>query len=124
MFLHRYKEQCSDGNLRLISHSLGAQVVFPALARLHSWDAWSSKFDSVHLLAVAIDDESPTADHPEYYPALQDEVGTTFNYFNRQDSPLGYAYEARERDRVLGRRSSVRSWSYYWIRRRTSPLRR
>lgn len=109
-FLYRQEQMlCSSTTLRLISHSLGSQVVFSALRTLNGWwDSWD-QVATVHLLGAANDDETPTYQRPDTYYAIRDDTGATFNYHNREDYVLGYGYEAREGDQALGR---VGNWDW------------
>ncbi|HXW12254.1 MAG TPA: DUF726 domain-containing protein [Nitrososphaeraceae archaeon] len=58
-FILDFKNECKDADIRLIAHSLGAEVVNSTLASLRSNQQWDKKagsnIESVHLLGAAID---------------------------------------------------------------------
>jgi esterase/lipase superfamily enzyme len=56
-----YKEICTNDDVRLIAHSLGARVTLAALQSLHTNPDWtntvSNEIKSVHLVGAAVDNE-------------------------------------------------------------------
>ncbi|WP_330633187.1 N-acetylmuramoyl-L-alanine amidase [Halocatena halophila] len=103
-FLLQYRQSCPNGVLRLISHSLGARVVTYALRTLRESPTWQSKgykINTVSMLAAAIDNETPTPEHPTSHKAFVHEVGHTFNYHSWEDDALTW-FNVGESDQALG----------------------
>jgi esterase/lipase superfamily enzyme len=83
----------SDGvdYLRVVTHSLGVQVLLSAIRWLRDFDDWNSKLRTVHLLGAAQDNEAPTDESDwtqENYWAIRYETDALFNYYNRDDTKL------------------------------------
>ncbi|MDF2736268.1 MAG: hypothetical protein K0S93_124 [Nitrososphaeraceae archaeon] len=65
-FILDLKKFCSDADIHLVGHSLGASVILNALDRLHNdprlqlWNAEERDYrvDSVHLLGAAVNPEA------------------------------------------------------------------
>lgn len=103
-FLLDYKYYGS-GTLRVVTHSLGVQVLFSALRWLDSndtWDYYGYEVTSTHLLGAAQDNESPTKEWLDTYYAIRNETTTTFNYWNQEDDTLEYYFNTYEFDQALG----------------------
>ncbi len=99
-----YKVICG-GTLRLVSHSLGAQVLFSALRTLDASAAWNDfgfRVDSVHLLGAAQDNEAPTTEWRATYDAVRTETVETVNYHSEADDVLQWIYNSFEFDQALG----------------------
>lgn len=108
-----FKDACSSNNVRIIAHSLGSRVVLSALDRLHAntsypeWNTNNFTIASVHLLGAAVDDEevsknlsdtrdSPYDDQIVYGQAIEEEVSSFYNLFNREDDRLEPAFSDPE----------------------------
>lgn len=103
-FLLDYKYYC-DGTLRVVTHSLGVQVLFAALRWLDShdtWDYYGYEVTSTHTLGAAQDNESPTKEWPDTYDAISNETTATLNYWNHEDDTLEYYFNTYEFDQALG----------------------
>lgn len=95
-FIMNYKEACSNTNIRIIAHSLGAQVALWTVSKLNSDDSWRHRIQSLHLLGAAVShdqtkssirlDEKTTGDAVEY------EVQYAWNYYSTEDPILNYGY--------------------------------
>ena len=108
-----FKEACSSNNVRIIAHSLGSRVVLSALDRLHTntsyaeWNTNNFTIASVHLLGAAVDNEevsknlsdtrdSPYDDQIVYGQAIEEEVSSFYNLFNREDDRIEPAFSDPE----------------------------
>lgn len=104
-FCHDYRGRNPDTTLRVVGHSLGAEVVLNAVAALDEADA-DGVLDSVTLLGAAVDDEAaslwagPFED--EYGHELQRRVGRVDNFYKTDDETLTGLYEFAEWDSALG----------------------
>lgn len=103
-FLADYREAAPETTVRLIAHSLGAQVAFSAAERLADADV-TDAVDSLSLLGAAVDDEAASlgAFDETYGHALQTAVGQVDNFYKTDDETLGGLYEFAEWDTALGR---------------------
>jgi hypothetical protein len=87
-------EEIEDGGvdyLRVVTHSLGVQVLFSALRWLHDSNTWSSKLRTAHLTGAAVDNEAPTDESDwtqENYHAIRYETDSLFNYYSENDMVL------------------------------------
>ena len=99
------KNKCRDTDLRLIAHSLGAEVVKSALASLSSNQQWNEKsglnITSIHLLGAAID-RSSVAANTTFGKAIDKLVGGFYNLRNSEDNMLEYVYRYVEKRDALG----------------------
>jgi esterase/lipase superfamily enzyme len=104
-FLLDYKYYCG-GTVRLLSHSLGAQVLFSSLRYLDGssyWNDYGYQLRSVHPFGAATDNEVPSYEEGrETYVAVRDQVDHAHNYFNQADDVLQYIYNTFEFDQALG----------------------
>lgn len=76
--------------LRVITHSLGVQVLFRALQWLYD-SVYHVELASAHLLGAAHDDEAPTNESDwtmENFYALRYDTTVTFNYFSTNDDTV------------------------------------
>lgn len=104
-FLLDYKLACPSANVRLQSHSLGAQVLLSALRWLDShstWDYYGWRVETTHLMGAAQDNEAPTLEWPDTYYAILYETRATFNYYSEEDDTLEWIYNTFEFDQALG----------------------
>ncbi|WP_129115263.1 alpha/beta hydrolase [Halegenticoccus tardaugens] len=100
-----FKYYCPDRSLRLVCHSLGAQVVFSALRVLDGTPDWNDggyRIDTIHPFGAATDNEVPTDANPETFDAIATEVGRAHNYHSEEDDVLQWIYSTIEFDRALG----------------------
>lgn len=103
--LVQIKENCSADLARVVTHSLGAQVLLKALRVLDGWSRWEDpgfEVFSTHLLGAAQDNEAPTDEWPETYWAIRQETTASFNYFSEEDDTLEWIYNTFEFDQALG----------------------
>jgi hypothetical protein len=96
------KNDCPQLGVRIIAHSLGARVIFNALASLDTNREWNSnnfKIASMHLMGAAVDNEevskrssdtgdSAYDDRRVYGGAIERPVNRTYNLFNPEDNLL------------------------------------
>jgi len=103
-FLVDYKYQCPNSTVRLVSHSLGAQVLLSSLRSLNgSWFTDNGyEVYSTHLLGAAQDNEAPTKESIDTYEAIRDVVTGAFNYHSHEDDVLQWVYNTIEFDQALG----------------------
>ncbi|WP_135851677.1 twin-arginine translocation signal domain-containing protein [Halorussus salinus] len=103
-FLVDYKYQCPNSTVRLVSHSLGAQVLLSSLRSLNgSWFTDNGyEVYSTHLLGAAQDNEAPTQESIDTYNAIRDVVTGAFNYHSHEDDVLQWVYNTIEFDQALG----------------------
>lgn len=92
---------CSGADIRLLSHSLGAQVVLSTLRYLQAWE-WDRAVTSLHLMGAAQDNEAPSTEWPDTYTAIRDYTGETYNYYSEADDVLQWVYNTFEWDQALG----------------------
>jgi hypothetical protein len=110
-FIRDLKIACEDIQLRLIGHSLGAQVILNALDHLRNDSLWNNRgytISSVHLLGAAVDDEEISA-RSSFGIAIQNEVEEFHNKFNPQDDILERIYRNVEHDIALGENGADRN---------------
>jgi hypothetical protein len=114
------KNDCPQLVVRIIAHSLGARVIFNALASLDSNQEWNSnnfKIASMHLMGAAVDNEEVSKrssdtdnanDDRIYGGAIERQLIKTYNLFNPEDNLLQperfpYTYYSQyEHDNALG----------------------
>ena len=104
-FILDFKNECKDADIRLIAHSLGAEVVNSTLASLSSNQQWDKKagsnITSVHLLGAAID-RSSVAANTTLGKAIDKLVSNFYNLRNSEDNMLQYVYRSLEQHDALG----------------------
>jgi pimeloyl-ACP methyl ester carboxylesterase len=98
-FVRDYRRLNPDAAVRLVGHSLGAQVVLSALERLSGGD---DGVDSVTLLGGAVDDDAPSFGVGDYGDAIATAAGRVDNYHSRNDDRLRRYYPAVEFDAPVG----------------------
>jgi esterase/lipase superfamily enzyme len=92
-FIYKFKNQCSNTDIHIIAHSLGASVVDSALSNLVKYldlknnDNNSKIIKDVHLLGAAINNELIMNKTP-FGNAINDKVETFFNLYNPEDDGL------------------------------------
>lgn len=92
-FIYKFKNQCSNTDIRIIAHSLGAAVVDSTLNNLVKYldfkntDNTSKIIKSVHLLGAAISNEL-IMDKTPFGNAINDKVEKFFNLYNPEDDGL------------------------------------
>lgn len=93
-FIIDWKSLNPDGELRLLSHSLGAQVIFSGLHHLRYYYAeYDELVTSVHMLGAAA--PAPWPDDSDFEFALQYNTVATYNYINDDDGTLDW-YERHD----------------------------
>jgi Alpha/beta hydrolase of unknown function (DUF900) len=104
-FILDFKNKCEDTNIRLIAHSLGAEVVNSTLASLNSNQQSDKKpglnITSVHLLGAAIN-RSSVAANTTLGKAIDKLVSNFYNLRNSEDNMLEYVYRSVEQHDALG----------------------
>lgn len=104
-FCYDYGQRAPDATLRVVGHSLGAEVVLNAIEALDEADA-TDAVDTATLLGAAVDDEAaslwagPFED--EYGSEIGRAVGQFDNYHKTDDETLTNQYEFAEWDAALG----------------------
>jgi hypothetical protein len=87
-FIVDFKNKCPNtDNIRLIAHSLGAEVVDSTLVSLDNNTNWKSKIASVHLLAAAINNQL-IAKNTAFGNATEHVVDKFYNFYNPEDDGL------------------------------------
>ncbi|MBA3750218.1 MAG: DUF726 domain-containing protein [Nitrosopumilus sp.] len=117
-FISNYKQQCSNTEIRVIAHSLGARVVLESLEHLDKNTTWNNngfKILSVDLIGAAVDDEEISKDQNDRYDddlypfsldydpsiknvygnAIEHQVGYFVNFYNSEDDVLEPYSECR-----------------------------
>jgi hypothetical protein len=104
-FVLDFKNKCRDTDIRIIAHSLGAQVVNSTLASLSSNQQWDKKtgsnITSIHLLGAAID-RSSVAANTTLGKAIDKLVSDFYNLRNSEDNMLEYVYSSVDQHDALG----------------------
>lgn len=86
--------------LRVVAHSLGAQVAMSAVYNLAAW-GYDNAIETVSFVGAAVPDQTAsTADL--YGDALADAVYSVSNFYKTDDAVLNWAYESAEWDTALG----------------------
>jgi pimeloyl-ACP methyl ester carboxylesterase len=121
-FLLNFKEKCTNSQIRLIAHSLGARVALSTLDSLDNNPSWNNedfKIKSVHLMGAAVDSEEVSTnpgDIPDEFPpfidaagiksayreSIQDQVVRFYNLFDPEDNALQFDYPFFDGDSALG----------------------
>ena len=87
-FIVDFKNKCPNtDNIRLIAHSLGAEVVDSTLVSLDNNTNWNSKITSVHLLVAAINNQV-IAKNTAFGNATEHIVDKFYNLYNPEDDGL------------------------------------
>ncbi|WP_227133015.1 lipase family alpha/beta hydrolase [Halorubellus salinus] len=93
--------QASDGRpVRLVAHSLGAQVVCSAMKNLRAWE-YPNVVDSLVLVGGAADNEACAIDG-EYGPGLEYAAESVLNCYKTDDTVLEWAYSLGELNTAVG----------------------
>lgn len=98
-FVRDYRRANPDAEVRLVGHSLGAQIALSALERLSGGD---DCVDSVTLLGGAVDDDAPSFGVGDYGEAIATAADRVDNYHSRNDDRLRRYYPAFEFDVPVG----------------------
>lgn len=92
-FIFKLKNKCSNTDIRIIAHSLGAAVVNSTLSNLVKYLDFkntgnnSKVIKTVHLLGAAVSNELITAKTP-FGNAINNKVEKFFNLYNPEDDGL------------------------------------
>ncbi|WP_435363133.1 DUF726 domain-containing protein [Haloarchaeobius sp. DYHT-AS-18] len=86
--------------IRLIGHSLGAQVVASTLANLHAWGYYNA-VETASLVGGAIPDQTVSTED-KYGDAIEYSSYSFGNFYNREDDVLDWAYSTAEWDTAVG----------------------
>jgi len=86
--------------LRLIAHSLGAQVAMSAVNHLAAW-GYENVVESVSFVGAAVPDQSASTEDL-YGSELQAAVYSVSNFYKTDDDVLNWAYQSAEWDTALG----------------------
>jgi hypothetical protein len=103
-FILDFKTRCKDTNIRLIAHSLGANVVNSTLVTLNNNQKWNNngfKITSVHLLGAAINNNA-IARNTTLGKAIEKIVDDFYNLYDPEDNMLEYVYSHIENHDALG----------------------
>jgi hypothetical protein len=82
-----FTKECSNTDIRILAHSLGAAVVNSTLISLNENVTLTSKISSVHLLGAAINN-SLIAQNTLLGKAIENKVGKFYNLYNPEDDGL------------------------------------
>jgi hypothetical protein len=82
-----FTEKCSNTDIRILAHSLGASVVNSTLVSLNENVTLTSKISSVHLLGAAINN-SLIAENTLLGKAIENKVGKFYNLYDPEDDGL------------------------------------
>jgi hypothetical protein len=82
-----FTKECSNTDIRILAHSLGAAVVNSTLISLNKNVTMPSKIYSVHLLGAAINN-SLIAQNTILGKAIENKVGKFYNLYNPEDDGL------------------------------------
>lgn len=104
-FCRDYARRNPETTLRLVGHSLGAEVVLNAVDELDGWGVHDA-VDTVTTLGAAVNDEAPSLDwepfEATYGEEIERSVGRFDNFYNTSDETLTGTYEFAEWDTALG----------------------
>ncbi|MFC6954516.1 DUF726 domain-containing protein [Halorubellus litoreus] len=93
--------QANDGRpVKLVAHSLGAQVVASAMKNLRAW-GYPDVVDDLVLVGGAADNEACAVDG-EYGPGLEYAAESVLNCYKTDDSVLEWAYSLGELNTAVG----------------------
>lgn len=112
-FLQDHRDWYPDSNLRVLSHSLGARMVFIALWYLREKLDDERTLNSVHTLAAGVPTDWPSDEH--LLKQVRDRTQSFYNYWNGEDSAL-YLWHLNEWGKhALGRHGALQgaSCNYY-----------
>ena len=79
---------CSNSDLRILAHSLGASVVNSTLISLNENVNWTDKIASVHLLGAAINNSLIAESN--LTKAIENEVDKFYNLYDPEDDGLTF----------------------------------
>ncbi|MFC6953250.1 DUF726 domain-containing protein [Halorubellus litoreus] len=100
-----YAQKNPGTALRVVGHSLGAEVILNAIEQLDDWGAHDA-IDTVTMLGAAVNDEAPSLDwepfEDTYGEEIERSVGRFDNFYNTSDETLTGSYEYAEWDTALG----------------------
>lgn len=99
-----FKTRCKDINIRLIAHSLGANVVNSTLVTLNNNEKWTNngfKITSVHLLGAAINNNAISR-NTTLGKAIEKVVDDFYNLYDPEDNMLEYVYSHIVNQGALG----------------------
>lgn len=103
-FILDFKTRCKDTNIRLIAHSLGANVINSTLVTLNNDEKWTNngfKITSIHLLGAAINNNA-IARNTTLGKAIEKVVDDFYNLYDPEDNMLEYVYSHIENHDALG----------------------
>jgi len=103
-FIVEYKERCPDTRVHVMGYSIGARLALEAALALENDPALARSsvvIDTIHLVGAAVDNEEVQTDE-RYGVAIENRVGTLYNYYSTEDNLLGVLYPLKETDRALG----------------------
>jgi len=104
-FMLAFKEECPNTAIRLVAHSLGAEVLERALINLNTDLATNSSnigddskmVESVHFLGASINNNEVIND-TDFGNAIESQVGAFYNLYNPQDDGLQFNQQLGNRD--------------------------
>jgi pimeloyl-ACP methyl ester carboxylesterase len=104
-FLADHHDRSPDTTVRVVGHSLGAEIVLNAIEELDRAKIRDA-VDSVTMLGAAVDDEAPSTWagplEDEYGHEIERAVGSFDNFYKTDDETLTGQYEFAEWDSALG----------------------
>lgn len=99
-FLAEYRNRNPQTRIRLLGHSLAAEVVLAAIGSLAD-RGWEGQIQSLSLLGASVDHTAPAMDG-KYGEALAEYAGRVDNFHKTDDTALA-VYPAAAFDAALGR---------------------
>jgi Alpha/beta hydrolase of unknown function (DUF900) len=100
-FILDFKSKCKESNIRLIAHSLGANVVNSTVVSLSNNPNTDFNITSVHLLGAAIG-RGEIAGNATFGKAIEKVVDKFYNLRSPEDNMLEYIYRYIENEDALG----------------------
>jgi len=103
-FIVDYKAKCPTARIHVLGYSLGVRTILECLRVLDENPAFRDlpvMIDSIHMVGASVDNEEVQTNHL-YGKAIENRVGTFYNYYSREDNVLGWLYLMKEGDRALG----------------------
>jgi uncharacterized protein YcfL len=85
-FITNFTNICSNTNIRILAHSLGAAVVNSTLLSLNQNVNWTGKITSVHLLGAAINNS--VIEETNLKKGIENKIDKFYNLYNYEDDGL------------------------------------
>jgi len=91
-FLTDFRYNCKSTTIRIVAHSMGAEVVSNAINDLNANPRWTDnkyKIESIHFLGSNLNSESPSKDTP-FGGFVEKFVGYLHNFYSPSDDKLAF----------------------------------